>query len=207
LVQDDGDAREDDAKVVGPAPPSFRFQDECSSNDRSKDWILSVNGSCDRDDRDLPANGMDEKNTNVTIGPLCLFGTSSPSTIPKDSCPAAAMPFIRLAPTRVSMFCAVPPTMHPARDSTLVQSTIHLRPKMSDKRPTRRKPIAEPMVQIVATQFRFWEGPMSSLIKRLPIGQDGYTQDMNTTITYSVFAGNTHPRYAQILPKHTACDI
>ena len=106
-------------------------------------------------------------NTSVTIGPLCLLGTSSPKTIPNESWPAAAMPFIKLAPTSVSMFLAVPPTMQPSIESTLQPMTIHFLPKMSERRPTSRKPIAEPMVQIVATQFKSVDGPISALIREL----------------------------------------
>jgi len=167
LIQNDSDARQDDAEVVRPAPSSCCFQDECSSDDRSENCVLLAHWSWRGSGRVLPANGMDEKKTNVTIGPLCLFGTSSPSTIPNESCPAAAIPFIKFAPTRVSMLCAVPPTMQPHSPNTFVPMTIHFLPKMSDKRPTRRKPIALPIVQIVATQLRSLEGPMSSLIKAL----------------------------------------
>lgn len=116
---------------------------------------------------DPPAKGNEERKTRAMIGPLYLFGTSSPSTMPKESCPAAANPFMRFAPIRVSMFFAVPPTMHPRRPKKFVAMTIHFRPKMSDILPTIPNPMALPMVQMVATQLRFAEGPISSLIKAL----------------------------------------
>lgn len=116
---------------------------------------------------DLPAKGSDDRKTSVTIGPLCLLGTSSPNTIPKDSCPAAAIPFNRFAPINVLMLFAVAPTMHPRSPRTDVPITIHFRPKISDRRPTSKNPMAEPIVQIVTTQFKLVDGPMSALIKVL----------------------------------------
>jgi hypothetical protein len=113
------------------------------------------------------ANGSDDMKTSVTIGPLCLFGTSSPRIIPNESCPAAATPLQALAAIRVSIVCAVPPTIFPTILSTVVPMTIHLRPKISLRRPTKRKPIADPRIQTVPTQPRFGDGPMSAFMRAL----------------------------------------
>jgi hypothetical protein len=113
------------------------------------------------------ANGSEDMKTRVTIGPLCLLGTSSPSTIPKESWPAAATPLQALAAMSVSMECAVAPTMLPMILRTVVPITIHLRPKISESRPTSRKPTAEPRIQTVPTQPRLGDGPMSWLINTL----------------------------------------
>jgi hypothetical protein len=59
-------------------------------------------------------------------------------------------------------------------------SAYHLRPKMSDNRPTNVKPIANPAVQEMPTQIMSGEGPIAALI------------------SVSVLAGNTHPRYPDI---------
>jgi hypothetical protein len=59
-------------------------------------------------------------------------------------------------------------------------SAYHLRPNMSDNRPTNVKPIANPAVQEMPTQIMFGDGPMAALIR------------------VSVLAGNTQPRYPDI---------
>lgn len=144
LVEDDGYAREDYAQVVRPAPAGGRVDDEEAGDEGAEDCVcVSISCTLTSVPRwaykgDLPAKGNDDKNTTVTIGPLCLFGTNSPSTIPKESWPAAASPFIRFATISVSIRWAVPPTMQPTRPRIEVPMTIHLRPKMSERRPTSR---------------------------------------------------------------------
>lgn len=113
------------------------------------------------------ANGSDERKTTVTMGPLCLLGTSSPRMMLNESWPAAAMPLHTLAPIRASTLLAVAPTMHPIRDRAFVPIVSHFRPKMSLRRPNRRNPTPDPSVQAVATQLMFGEGPMASLMSRL----------------------------------------
>jgi hypothetical protein len=65
-------------------------------------------------------------------------------------------------------------------------SAYHLRPKMSDNRPTNVKPIANPAVQEMPTHMMSGEGPMAALI------------------SVSVLAGNTQPRYPDIWARHVA---
>jgi hypothetical protein len=113
------------------------------------------------------AKGRDEMKTSVTMGPRCLFGTSSPRTVPKDSCPAAPMPLQPIATISIATFWAAPPRAHPMRLRMEVLMTIHLRPYRSDRRPTRRKPIDDPIVQMVAAQEILADGPRSALMSVL----------------------------------------
>ena len=122
------------------------------------------------------ANGSDERKIMVTTGPRSLLGTSSPITMPKDSWAAAARPLHRFAAMSMLTFLATAPMMQPTRLSTMEDCTIHLRPKMSDSRPTIRKPMQEPSVHTVATQL------MSLLLPR------------SALISASVLAGSTQPR-------------
>lgn len=153
------------------------------------------------------ANGKELINTSVTMGPRCLFGTSSPSTMPKDNWPAAATPLQALAAIRVSMVCAVPPTMLPTILSIVVPMTIHLRPKMSDRRPTSRKPTADPRIQTVPTQPRLGEADVLVDQRPATVVSIGGVGVVVGRMANSVFAGNTQPRYAQILPVHTAITV
>ena len=59
--------------------------------------------------------------------------------------------------------------MQPISDKAVVDMTIHLRPKRSERRPTSKNPIEEPMVQMVAAQPMLRDGPRSSLISILRI--------------------------------------
>jgi len=85
------------------------------------------------------------------MGPRCLLGKSSPSTKANDSWPAAAMPLSSIAGISCSTLWAVTAMIHAITQSELDMRHIHLRPKMSERRPTSRKPTPEPNVQAVAT--------------------------------------------------------
>lgn len=74
------------------------------------------------------------------------------------------------------MLCALAPMMFPMRPRTEEAMKNHLRPKISDKRPTSVKPIAKPAVHEMPTQMMFSEGPMATLMR------------------LRVFAGRTQPR-------------
>jgi hypothetical protein len=77
---------------------------------------------------------------------------------------------------KVSMLCAVAPTMLPISPRIEDARKNHLLPKISDRRPTRVNPIAKPAVQDMETQMRFGDGPMAWLMRE------------------RVLAGSTHPR-------------
>jgi hypothetical protein len=117
--------------------------------------------------KNLPAKGRLERNTKVIIGPLYLFGTNSPKTIPKDNCPDAARPLQILLPMSTFTLPAVAPSRFPTNPSPEVPITIHFLPKMSERRPTRRNPTAVPRDQTVATQLILGEGPISSFMRDL----------------------------------------
>lgn len=122
----------------------------------------------------------------MTMGPRYLFGTSSPRKMPKESWPAAERPLQALAPINISTLRAHAPMMQPMIERPVVPMTTHLRPNMSDKRPTRRKPMQLESVQMVATQLMFGEFPRSALM------------------IVRVLAGNTQPRYAIVEARHCA---
>lgn len=130
------------------------------------------------------ANGSDERKTRVTMGPLCLLGTSSPRMMLNESWPAAAMPLHTLAPIRASTLLAVAPMMHPIRDRAFVPMVSHFRPKMSLRRPKRRNPTPDPSVQAVATQLMLGEGPIASLMSRLDCHQPS---TLFVGLSFSVF--------------------
>lgn len=75
------------------------------------------------------------------------------------------------------MLCALAPIMFPRSPRTDEQMKNHLRPNMSESRPTSVKPIAKPAVQEMLTQMISGDGPIAALIK------------------LKVFDGSTHPRY------------
>lgn len=75
------------------------------------------------------------------------------------------------------MLCALAPMMLPTRPRTDEQMKNHLRPNMSDRRPTRVKPIANPAVQEMLTQMMSGDGPIAAFMRA------------------RVLAGRTHPRY------------
>ena len=54
----------------------------------------------------VPAKGREDRKTRVTIGPLCLFGTSSPRTIPNDNWPAAAVTESVWTSERIDLECS-----------------------------------------------------------------------------------------------------
>jgi hypothetical protein len=62
----------------------------------------------------------------------------------------------------------------------------HLLPNLSDRRPTRVKPMAKPAVHEMPTHIIWGEGPIAALMSA------------------RVFAGRTHPRYPDIWAKHVA---
>jgi hypothetical protein len=62
----------------------------------------------------------------------------------------------------------------------------HLLPNISDRRPTRVKPMAKPVVHEMPTHIILGEGPIAALISA------------------RVFARRTHPRYPDIWAKHVA---
>jgi hypothetical protein len=72
---------------------------------------------------------------------------------------------------------------------------------MSERRPTRRNPTAEPSVYTGATQLIFGDGPISSLMRDLETISIVFSRRYET---HRVFAGKTQPKYAQILAQHTA---
>jgi hypothetical protein len=74
------------------------------------------------------------------------------------------------------MLCALAPMMFPTRPSIDEQMKNHLRPKMSDNRPTSVKPMANPAVHEMPTQIMSGDGPIAALMR------------------LSVFAGRTHPK-------------
>jgi hypothetical protein len=74
------------------------------------------------------------------------------------------------------MLCALAPMMFPIRPSIDEQIKNHLRPKISESRPTSVKPMANPAVQEMPTQMMSGDGPIAALMR------------------LNVFAGRTHPR-------------
>ena len=105
-----------------------------------------------------------------------VFGTNSPKIMWKDSCPAAATPLIAFVAINVSMLCAVAPIIFPIKPRMDETMKNHLRPKISDNRPTSVNPIAKPAVHEMETQIRFGDGPMAWLMSE------------------RVLEGRTHPR-------------
>lgn len=76
----------------------------------------------------------------------------------------------------MSILLAFAPIMFPTRPSIDEPMKNHLRPKMSDSRPTSVKPTANPAVHEMPTHIMCGDGPMAASMRP------------------SVFAGRTHPR-------------
>lgn len=72
------------------------------------------------------------------------------------------------------MLCALAPMMLPTKPRRDEQMKNHLRPNMSDRRPTSVKPIAKPAVQEMLTHMMFGDGPMAALMRLKVL--DGRTQ-------------------------------
>lgn len=93
-----------------------------------------------------------------------------------ESWPAAARPLIEFVAMSMLMLWALAPMIVPIKPSTEDTMKNHLRPKISESRPTSVNPIANPAVHEMETQIRFGEGPIAWLIRD------------------RVFDGRTHPR-------------
>ena len=122
------------------------------------------------------ATWKDEKKIDTTHRGLCLLGTSSAIATVNEICTAPARPLSRLPPMIVSTFEAVAPMIAPIRAKELPMMKNHLRPKMSERRPTIRNPTARPRVYARATHVMLGDGPMDLLIRASEF--EGRTQPM-----------------------------
>ncbi len=129
------------------------------------------------------AIGKEEEKIATTQRGRCLLGTSSEIATVKERCTAPESPASVFAPIRSSTCLAVAPMMAPTRAKTLPPMKNQRRPKMSERRPTIRKPTDRPSVKERATQEMFTEGPMSA------------------SMTAREFDGKIHPRKLEMFPR------
>lgn len=152
-----------------------------------------------------PRTGKAAKRIPPTQSGRCLLGTTRSSisesflnnrhvlalhsgiAMVNEICTAPARPFKAFAAMSAPIDPAVAATMFPTTANIFPPMKNHLRPKISDRRPTSRKATESARVLESATQLMFLDGPKSVFNKP------------------RTFEESTQPAAADMYPKASAC--